>query len=117
MAIVITSFLLIVLGIVEFGSVFMVTQAVVSAARDGARKAAVTSDLVANDSRVMVVALERLRPVGITNATITNNKPSGVGDSVRVRVRCQYSLLTKVDWFNLLQGFPIDREAVMYWEG
>ena len=55
--------------------------------------------------------------MGIVNATITNNKPAKVGDTVRVRVRCRYSLLTKVDWFNLVQGFPIDREAAMYWEG
>ena len=118
MGIVITLFLLIVLGIMEFGSAFMVTQAVVSAARDGARKAAVTSNLGANDRRVAAVAFERLRPVGLCDApTVTNNKPVKVGDTVRVHVHCQYRLITKVDWFNQLKGFAIDREAAMYWEG
>jgi Flp pilus assembly protein TadG len=118
MGIVVALFLLIVLGIAEFGSAFMVTQAVVSAARDGARTAAVTPTLAVNDGRVAAVAFERLRPVGLCDSpTVTNNKPVGVGDAVRVRVSCQYRLITQVSWFNQLQGITINREAVMYWEG
>ncbi len=118
MAIVVTVFLMIILGIVEFGNYLMVNQAVVSAARDGARRAAVLPTLAANDGRVAAVALERLRPVGsCQGSTVTNNKPSKVGDSVSVEVSCQYQWLTKVTWFQMLQNFRIDEKATMYWEG
>jgi Flp pilus assembly protein TadG len=114
MALVTVVFLMIVLGIMEFGSAFMVTQAMVSAAREGARRAAVVTDLQPNDPRVEAQCQGRLTSAGIRNGVCSNTMPQGQFDMVTVEVVLNYQSVTGVErWFRGLNGLRLVRQCGM----
>ncbi len=118
LALVIMIFLMIVLGIMEFGYAFMVTQAMVTAAREAARYASVTENLQANDPRVQARCQERLVSAGVLNGNCENTKPQGKNDNVEVTVKVQYSLITGINTlFGDLQRINLVRIANFRYEG
>ncbi len=118
LALVIMIFLMIVLGIMEFGSAFMVTQAMVTAAREAARYASVTKDLQADDPRVQARCQERLVSAEVLNGVCQNTKPLGAKDTVIVTVRVQYNLITGINTlFGDLQGINLVKTAAFRYEG
>ncbi len=123
MALVITLFLAMVIGIMEFGSAFMVTQAMISAAREGARFASVQDshrpDYV-NAVRSRVV--QRLQDAGgqAANARVEVRQPvTGPGDNVIVTITLPYRPITgaNLDFFlgsaKMNQGITLVRQVTM----
>ena len=127
MALVIALFLAMVLGIMEFGSAFMVAQAMTSAAREGARFASV-QDPTRGDyqSRVRSRVIERLSKSGVlvsdANVEVLGPAVRGNGqnnDNVTVTVRLQYRSITgaNLNFFlgngEMNAGIPLMRQVTM----
>ena len=74
---------MVVLGIIDFGSLFFVRQTLVSSAREGARELAIQG---ATLSEAIAVTNDRLNGAGITGATVTGqNAYKGSGDDAAAR--------------------------------
>ncbi len=111
-ALVIPVFVVIFLGIIEFGRLWEVTNILTSAAREGARVAAVTGPDV---SRARSAAQTVLSAGQVTGATITVQGPNSASD-VRVTIALAYTPLTG----SIIPGFrsfSLSRSTTMRWEG
>lgn len=110
-ALVIPVFLLLLFGIVEFGRAWEMMNVATSAAREGARVAAVTGPNVAGATS----AAQRILSAGnVTNATISVTGPDA-NNEVQVTVTVNYTPIT-----NFIPGLgpiPITRTTSMRWEG
>jgi Flp pilus assembly protein TadG len=90
-------FLLLILGIVEFGRVLMVEQILVNAAREGARQAALP---LSTDAQVSKTVSNYLTATGISgqtqtlSPTLASNPASGQPLTLRITVP-----VTSVSWF------------------
>ena len=82
------------LGIVEFSRAFMVTQALVIGAREGARFASVQAGLVTDDIAVTKRVNDWLKSAGVTGSKI-KIKTKLTGDLVTVTVSVPYDALVK----------------------
>ena len=109
-AIVATLFFMLVFGIIDFGFAFHSWNNAANAAREGARKAAVSNDTAAIQARTIAAAstldptkLTVQRPVQPVAATAFNTCPPSAswveGDLVRVVVNYQYNMITPVGSF------------------
>ncbi len=82
-AVVAPIFVLILFGIVEFGSMFFVRNTMVHAARSGARQLAIQG---ATEEEAIAIAQNTLAVTNITGATITaQNAYAGAGDDAAAR--------------------------------
>ena len=110
-ALVIPVFLLLLFGIVEFGRAWETMNVATSAAREGARVAAVTGPNVGSATS----AAQRILTAGnINNATISVSGPDA-NHEVQVTVTVNYTPIT-----NFIPGLgpiPITRTTSMRWEG
>ena len=108
-AIVATLFFMLVFGIIDFGFAFHSWNNAANAAREGARKAAVTADPAAIQART-IAAASTLDTTKLTvqvlcsrgGAAFTTCPPSSSwleGDLVRVVVNYQYNMLTPIGSF------------------
>ncbi len=111
-ALVVPVFVTILFGIIEFSRMFETMNVVTSAAREGARVAAVTAP---DGSQVQSAAQSVLNAGGVGgNATITVGGP-GSGNMVTVTVSINYTPLTG-SIIPGLSSMQITKSAVMRWE-
>ena len=112
-ALVVPLLMLIILGIVEFSRLFELVNVVTSAAREGARVAAVTAPDV---SRVQNTARNVLTAGSVTQTpTISVSGPNGLSE-ITVTVRVTYTPITGF-FIPGIQTMNIQRTATMRWEG
>ncbi len=104
---------LIALGIIEFGRIWMTMNVLASAAREGARIAAVTSP---DQARVQTAVENMLNAADITGATITTTGPNS-DNEVTVRVQIDYTVITGSFVPGLNSTMQFSRSVVMHWEG
>lgn len=101
-AVVVPLFVLLVMGLIEFGRAMMVKQIITNAAREGARRAIVES---ATESEVRTVVQQYLSGAAVPGATITvtpsNLSGLAMGDqvTVSVAVSCNTISWTPSPWF------------------
>ena len=105
--------IIIVLGIVEFGRIWMTMNVLASAAREGARIAAVTSP---DPAQVQTAVENTLNAANITGATITTTGPN-LANEVTVRVQINYTVITGSFVPGLNSTMPLSRSVVVHWEG
>jgi len=105
--------IIIILGIIEFGRIWMTMNVLASAAREGARKAAVTAP---DADQVQTVVEKVLTAADITGATITTIGPNA-DNEVTVRVQINYTVVTGSFVPGLSSTMPLSRSVVMHWEG
>ncbi len=111
-ALVIPIFILIVIGIIEFGRLWMTLNTLTGAAREGVRVAAVT----APDPTLVNNAVNNiLTAANITGVTITLAGPNGANE-VTVTVQMTYTTLTGT-FIPGLNGLQLTRSSMMRWEG
>jgi len=112
-ALIITFLLIIVLGIFEFGRLWMTMNVLTGAAREGARIAAVTEP----DPGLVLDAVETvLEAANISDATVTTQGPNS-DNEVTVTVEIEYTVLTGNFVPGLIPTLELSRSAVMHWEG
>ena len=110
-ALVLPIFIIFLFAIIEFSRLWETVSVLTSAAREGARVAAVTApDLTAATN----AATNILSAGNITNATITVSGPNA-NDNVIVTVSMTYTPIT----INIVPGigsFTLTRSTTMHWE-
>jgi Flp pilus assembly protein TadG len=105
--------IIIILGIVEFGRLWMTMNVLSSAAREGARIAAVTEP----DAAQVEGAVDNvLDAAGISDATVITSGPNSLNE-VTVTVQISYTVLTGSMVPGLSGTMQLARTAVMHWEG
>lgn len=113
-AIVAPVFMLIVLGIVEFGRMVMVQQVITNAAREGARISVLDS---ATTGRVTARVNDYLAAASLPNATVTvsPSPPTSAGfdEPVSVEVRIPFSAVSPLTRPFLSNGVVLSAESVM----
>ncbi len=105
-------FIVVLFGIMEFGRLWEMSNVLTSAAREGARVAAVSDPDVV---RATAAAQNVLNASRITNATVTVSGPNG-SNEVSVTVALSYSPLSG----SIIPGlatFSLSRSTTMRWEG
>lgn len=105
--------IIIILGIIEFGRLWMTMNVLSSAAREGARIAAVTAPDV---GRVENAVDSVLDAAGISGAAVTVSGPDSENE-VTVTVQIDYTVLTGSIVPGLSGTMQLARSAVMHWEG
>jgi Flp pilus assembly protein TadG len=111
-ALVLPVFIVVLFGIMEFGRLWEVTNLLTSAAREGARVAAVTEP---DAARARTAAQTVLSAGNIRGATVTVTGPNGAGE-ISVTVSFAYTPLTG----SIIPGmssFSLSRSTTMRWEG
>ena len=83
-------FLLLVVGLVEFGLVLYVKGMITAASREGARYGAVYSLPPRTESDIEAHVQNYLQGLGLTGAGVTATPPSGGGSEAPVSVRVSY---------------------------
>lgn len=112
-ALVLPILVVLLFGIIEFGRLLSTVSAVTSAAREGARVAAVTSPTL---QLVQTAVNNVLNAAGVAGATVTVNGPNA-SNEVICTVQVNYAPLTGGLFPFLNNNFQITRVAVMWWEG
>ena len=111
-ALILPVLLMILLGIIEFGRLLETTNVLTSAAREGARAAAVSAPDV---TQVNSAANNILSANNITGASITVNGPN-TNREVTVTVQITYAPLTG-SFIPGLGSLQLTRSSRMHWEG
>ena len=111
-ALVLPFLLLILVGIVEVGRMWETANVVTSAAREGARVAAVTAP---NISQVRAAAQNVLNAGSVSGATISVSGPT-IDSQVSVTIRVNYSPIIR-SFIPGLNNVQITRSTTMLWEG
>ena len=112
-ALVMPIYVLILMGIIEFGRVWMTMNVLSSAAREGARIAAVTGPDV---SRVKTAVNNTLSAGNISNGTVTVSGPNSASE-VRVTVQITYRPITGGIVPGLSSEIQLSKATTMRWEG
>ncbi|HOT96166.1 MAG TPA: TadE/TadG family type IV pilus assembly protein [bacterium] len=110
-ALVLPLFILMVVTIVEFGRLWMTVNVMTSAAREGARVAAVSRP---DYSLVNSAAQSVLAASQISGATVNLSGPNSSGD-VRVTVSLVYTSITG-NIIPRLRSLQLTRTSTMHWE-
>lgn len=105
-------FILILFGVMEFGRLWEMTNMLTSAAREGARVAAVTKPDIA---RTRSAAQSILSAGNINNASITVSGPDAANE-ITVTVSIPYTPMTGFVIPNI-GPYAISRSTTMRWEG
>jgi Flp pilus assembly protein TadG len=110
-ALVLPLLILIVVLIIEFGRLWMTVNVMTSAAREGARVAAITAP---DATRVSSAAQSVLSASQVTGATVALSGPTSGGD-VQVTVRLTYAPITG-NIIPQLHALQLSRSSTMHWE-
>ena len=105
-------FIILLFGIIEFGRLWETMNVLTSAAREGARVAAVTNP---NVGAATGAAQNILSAANIQGATVTVSGPNAANEVV-VTVNFNYTPITG----SIIPGigpFALTRSTTMYWEG
>ncbi|MBN2104598.1 pilus assembly protein [bacterium] len=111
LVLVIPIFIFLLFGIIEFGRAWETLNIMTSAAREGARVAAVTNP---NVSRASNAAQRILSAGNVSNASVSVTGPDGNGE-VQVTVTVSYAPMS-----NIIPGLgpmSLSRSTSMHWEG
>jgi Flp pilus assembly protein TadG len=111
-ALVVPILILIVIGIIEFGRLWMTMNTLTGAAREGVRVAAVTPP---DPALVQNAVNNILTAANLTGVTIAIAGPNGASE-VTVTVQMTYTTLTGT-FIPGLNGLQLTRSAMMRWEG
>jgi hypothetical protein len=107
-AFVVPIFLMLLLGIVDFGMAFKAWISITNAAREGARIGAVHADCAAVVDRTVETSADLLTPADVT----VDNCEGDPGESVVVTVAYDYEYITPLGAFvEGLSGGPLHMEA------
>ena len=112
-ALIVTLLIIIVLGVFEFGRLWMTMNVLTGAAREGVRIAAVTEP---DPGRVREAVENVLEAANIADATVTTQGPNS-NNEVTVTVEIEYTVTTGSFVPGLTPTFELSRSAVMHWEG
>jgi len=112
-ALVLPILLVLILGIFEFGRLWMTLNVLTGAAREGVRVAAVTDP---DATLVQNAALNVLNAANLTGASITLTGPNAANE-VTVTIQYNYTVLTGSIVPGLNGTFQLTRSAIMRWEG
>lgn len=112
-ALVLPLLLVLILGIFEFGRLWMTLNVLTGAAREGVRVAAVTDP---DATLVQNAALNVLNAANLTGASITLAGPNAANE-VTVTIQYDYTVLTGSIVPGLNGTFQLTRSAIMRWEG
>jgi Flp pilus assembly protein TadG len=116
-------FLTVAMGIAEFGQAMRINHALATAAREGARLAAVTPDLTADDPRVQARVEEVLNQFialdGESNLQVEVTAPATGqrGDAIEVTVGLRFQFMTGSIFAQQGDGIPLETTVVMLYEG
>lgn len=119
MALILPLFLLLVVGIFEFGRAWLIINTMNHATREALRFAATTPSIGANNDAVLATATAILTAAGITGATVTNTAPGGDPPAVRVDIALTYAWMTGIGpllGFSFGGTIPLASCAVMRYE-
>ena len=95
LALILPILMLILMGIVEFGRIFMAHQTIANAAREGARTAVLPTSTMSDVSATISAYMTAAGLTGSTNTTATNVGASGTGgDPTSVTVSYDLPILT-----------------------
>lgn len=114
-AVVAPVFVIMILGIIEFGRAFMVQQIITNASREGARRAIVED---ATNSEVMAVVNNYLAATSVTGAVSVEVSPPpgpsiGFGDPITVTVSVPYDTVSWLGSPWLLGGTELTASSIM----
>ena len=112
-ALVLSVLVVILFGIIEWGRLWMTANIMTSAAREGARVAAVTAP---NHNQVRSAVQNILGASNIDDATVSIAGPNS-NNEVTVTVQLDYNILTGSLVPGLNGTLELSRSAVMHWEG
>jgi Flp pilus assembly protein TadG len=112
-ALVVPILLLIFFAIIEFGRLWMTVNVMTSAAREGARVAAVSGT---NFTPARTAALNVLSAGSITGASVSISGPNSASE-ISATVTLTYHTITGFALPGLLSSFPLSRSTTMHWEG
>lgn len=111
-ALVVPLLLLLLVGIIEFGRLWMTMNVLTGAAREGVRIAAVTAP---DEDRVINTVQNYLISANLSGSTITVSGPNASSE-VTVTVQLNYDTI----FFGFIPGlsssFQLTRSATMHWE-
>ena len=111
-ALVVPLLLLLLVGIIEFGRLWMTMNVLTGAAREGVRVAAVTAP---DEDRVINTVQNYLISANLSGSTITVSGPNSFSE-VTVTVQLDYDTI----FFGFIPGlgssFQLTRSATMHWE-
>lgn len=111
-ALVVPILLLLLVGIIEFGRLWMIMNVLTGAAREGVRVAAVTAP---DEDRVRNTVQNYLISANLSGSTITVAGPNASSE-VTVTVQLNYNTI----FFGFIPGlsssFQLTRSATMHWE-
>ena len=110
-ALVVPVLVVILFAIIEFGRLWMTVNVLTSAAREGARVAAVTAP---NTSAAQAAAQNVLTGGKVTGASVNVSGPNGANE-VRVTVTVNYQPIT-AGLVPGLEELVLSRSATMHWE-
>ena len=112
LAIILPLLLLIVFGIFEFGRAMYITNTLTNAAREGARRAAVSPAPI--DIDAFVTSSIPFDQTGLVITTSTTTPVSGTGVPVTVTITLPFNTVTEM--IPLLDGIILRGEATMRYE-
>jgi len=112
-ALVLPIFILLLMGIIEFGRIWMTMNVLSSASREGARIAAVTGP---DASRVNNTVQSALSSASLPSGTVSINGPNG-NSEVTVTVQITYTSITGGIIPGLANPMQLARSTTMRWEG
>ena len=111
-ALILPVFIFVLFGIMEFGRLWEMSNVMTSAAREGARVAAIAE----NSAEQARAAAQNILDAGnVTDATVSVSGPNGASE-VSVVVTVEYTPLTGT-FIPGLGSFSISRTTTMHWEG
>ena len=114
MAVVAPLLLMIVFGIIEFGWVFMVRQTMVTAAREGARVAALQGT---SEGDISTRVSDYMQPAGLTSYTLSVTRATQQDPTETVQITIPYSQITLLGEFFGPTNFNITATSSMRKEG
>ena len=117
MAIILPLFVILAMGLMEFGRAFLVDHAMATAAREGARLAVVTRDLASNQNDVIARICGELESANVAcnNVAITITPAAQRGDPVTVRLQHNLAFITgaAVNMIGLPGTLALDKTCTM----
>ena len=112
-ALVLPIFILLLMGMIEFGRIWMTMNVLSSASREGARIAAVTGP---DASRVTNTVQNALSAANLPSGIVSINGPNA-NSEVTVTVRITYTSITGGVVPGLASPMQLTRSTTMRWEG
>ena len=119
MAVALPLFLLLTVGIFEFGRAWLTVNTMNHAAREAVRLAVTIACLTADASTVIAKANDILATAGLTGATVSNTAPSGDPPAVTATIALNTTFMTGIGplfGFSFAGSIPMTTSVTMRYE-